>query len=414
VSANDVVSNQRNRAGICGAFETLVRAIREESPDYRHGVLYRDASRKLFALVKPVVGEFISAGEMDALVEFHFKSCARRLGMPSLEAVSLERGASSQLAQAAESFADMVAELPVRIIFRLPLFGAVLPEPQALDVEMTGDSVRLSARKIESGQPRKVTHSLTAEVALRGIPLGGLHNEVQSRALDQLKVCLAVGFLTGEIKQAPHWLSPPARLESPSVRIESPAGYDFAGSGVPSSHPTVLTYLCNLFLTKKRVGLSAAFRDFEFPIFIQCLAGTDSVEEGRISASLQWLFDSYAANDTTSRFLSIVFCIEALLSDEIGSPSRSVTDVVSDRLAVLTGSDQADRKKIRDGMRKAYSVRSKLVHGEKRRISPTDFDEYYSAVDIQARRALAETFRRLGEGSRERFSAGLDLPAMKR
>jgi hypothetical protein len=111
VSANDVVSNQRNRAGICGAFETLVRAIREESPDYRHGVLYRDASRKLFALVKPVVGEFISAGEMDALVEFHFKSCARRLGMPSLEAVSLERGASSQLAQAAESFADILCSV---------------------------------------------------------------------------------------------------------------------------------------------------------------------------------------------------------------------------------------------------------------------------------------------------------------
>jgi hypothetical protein len=80
-----------------------------------------------------------------------------------------------------------------------------------------------------------------------------------------------------------------------------------------------------------------------------------------IRRALEWGFDASIDEDEHMRFIKTCIGLEAAVADH--GEDRGITEQLADRCAFLLAKTAVDRTKIRDSMRKIYSLRSKLVHG---------------------------------------------------
>ena len=90
----------------------------------------------------------------------------------------------------------------------------------------------------------------------------------------------------------------------------------------------------------------------------------------RVFAGLEWLFDSEATEDQTLAFLQACIGLEAMLGDD--DKDEPLMQRLADRCAFLLGSGWKERGLLRDKFKAIYKLRSKLVHGRRRRLEPDE------------------------------------------
>jgi hypothetical protein len=104
---------------------------------------------------------------------------------------------------------------------------------------------------------------------------------------------------------------------------------------------------------------------------------------GHSSETLQHQFDSFIA-------------LEALLGDEEEESIANgrITDRLADRYAFLVGTTAMDRARRRDGFKRLYKVRGRVVHGNQSRAALAhDFASRYEVLEM-ARAAITEEAKR--------------------
>jgi hypothetical protein len=91
-------------------------------------------------------------------------------------------------------------------------------------------------------------------------------------------------------------------------------------------------------------------------------------EDGeRVRAGLEWAFDAAIEKDETRAFLYACIGIEALLGD--GEAERGgLTEKLADRCAFMLGESIRERRDLIGSFKGLYKLRSKLVHGRKKRL----------------------------------------------
>lgn len=123
--------------------------------------------------------------------------------------------------------------------------------------------------------------------------------------------------------------------------------------------------------------------------------------EGIYSAAL-WLFDSRVESNETVAFLNACIGLEAILGDD---NKDSITERLADRCAYLLARTSVTRAKMRDDVRGLYNLRSKIVHGRRRRLSSRgDLD---SAKGLLQKVIQAEIFNYLKADRESRESTEL-------
>jgi hypothetical protein len=77
--------------------------------------------------------------------------------------------------------------------------------------------------------------------------------------------------------------------------------------------------------------------------------------------ALEWSFDAALEEDETTQFIKICIGLEAVLAEQ--APGVGVTEQLADRGAFLLSRTATSREDTRKEIRKIYSLRSKIVHG---------------------------------------------------
>lgn len=120
---------------------------------------------------------------------------------------------------------------------------------------------------------------------------------------------------------------------------------------------------------EKHIGNMNLYRLFSSNIN---LVEDESKEIERIKTSLEWYFDGLVNQNETFRFILFATSIEALLGDPKKTEGVAVTEQLSDRCAFLTAKNSAERATIKKNFKKAYDVRSKIIHQGKSRLDDTE------------------------------------------
>lgn len=86
-----------------------------------------------------------------------------------------------------------------------------------------------------------------------------------------------------------------------------------------------------------------------------------SNESRRIKMAIDWYLTSFGNEDSLMSFLQICMGLEAIFGDD--QDQGGLTKMLGDRCAYLIGKNIQQRKNIKDGFNKIYTMRSKIVHG---------------------------------------------------
>lgn len=114
-----------------------------------------------------------------------------------------------------------------------------------------------------------------------------------------------------------------------------------------------------------------------------------------IKNALEWGFDSYIkSSEPTMAFILTAVALEAILGDS--KLKEGVTERLADRCSYLVGMNISERSIIRAKFNEFYSVRSKLIHGRQRRLSPDD-----STLLLWGRNILSQVLYREIFGSKK-------------
>lgn len=99
-------------------------------------------------------------------------------------------------------------------------------------------------------------------------------------------------------------------------------------------------------------------------------------------SALEWQFDAEVDDEPLSSFIKTCIGLEAALGED--SDEDRITERLADRCAYLLHSIPVERAKTREAMRGIYKLRSKLVHGQKTRLSEADTKlAFYGKVHLQ-------------------------------
>ncbi|HCU1193505.1 TPA: hypothetical protein OUG42_005439, partial [Klebsiella pneumoniae] len=103
-------------------------------------------------------------------------------------------------------------------------------------------------------------------------------------------------------------------------------------------------------------------------------------------AAMDWYMNAQMVMDETMSFIQICMGLEALLGDK-REGSIGLTQTLSDRCSYLIGKGMSDREEIKKQLKKAYELRSAIVHGLKNRINESE-KEYVKNATLFLRRAI--------------------------
>ena len=106
------------------------------------------------------------------------------------------------------------------------------------------------------------------------------------------------------------------------------------------------------------------------------LSQADSPGFQRVTAAIEWLFDSETAADQTMGYLAACIGIESILGDD--EKGELHTTRLADRYAYMLGRDRTERGKLAKTFLQAFSVRGTLVHARQPRLSRDDQEHLHS------------------------------------
>jgi hypothetical protein len=109
---------------------------------------------------------------------------------------------------------------------------------------------------------------------------------------------------------------------------------------------------------------------------MQC-PGEEWIDAVRIRTALEWSFDADSSDNQTLSLIQACIGLEALLGDD--AQDEPVVARLADRCAYVLGKSEKERIDIRKRFRRIYEIRSKLVHGRRARINPSDAEQLSAA-----------------------------------
>jgi hypothetical protein len=95
-------------------------------------------------------------------------------------------------------------------------------------------------------------------------------------------------------------------------------------------------------------------------------------ETNRITAAMEWHFDSLVEKDLTMKFIKVCIGLESLLGED--KSDGSLTKTLADRCAYLNAKCITDRATIRDTFKNLYEARSSLIHGVNRQLKNDEIE----------------------------------------
>ena len=92
----------------------------------------------------------------------------------------------------------------------------------------------------------------------------------------------------------------------------------------------------------------------------------------RIKSASQWLLDSHSGTNELLSFVQATVCLEILLGDKAASEVVGLGELLRNRCAYLIAESHQDREQVMKQFSEIYSVRSKIVHAGKNRLSRSE------------------------------------------
>lgn len=199
------------------------------------------------------------------------------------------------------------------------------------------------------------------------------NSPVSIQALNKFKHVVMLSIFLGLLEIKEQNIGPAFGLQEPV--------YEFSLNGFMSNDakcrlPFLYTHaLASLFLTRKgeetykKLGsLDTEDQFHEFYTIKFCL---DSTDEScmRIKASLEWLFESYFMQNTTTSLVMTCLAIESLIGDD---DSKNKKEVLASRLSFSIGKTYNHRKQLHDEFVAFYNKRSRIVHGSETMLNTTE------------------------------------------
>lgn len=99
----------------------------------------------------------------------------------------------------------------------------------------------------------------------------------------------------------------------------------------------------------------------------------DPEKNQRLIASGQWLFDSYANEDSLLAYVQAMVSLEIIVGDQVPSSEVSLGETLRNRCAYLVAQSLSEREEILTDFSQIYSVRSQIVHNGKNKLSNQEF-----------------------------------------
>lgn len=199
------------------------------------------------------------------------------------------------------------------------------------------------------------------------------NSPVSIQALNKFKHVVMLSIFRGLLEIKEQNIGPAFGLQEPV--------YEFTLNGFMSNDvkcrlPFLYTHaLASLFLTRKGEetykeleSLNTGDQFQEINTIKYCL---DSTDEScmRIKASLEWLFESFFMQNTTTSLVMTCLAMESLLGDD---DSKNKKEVLASRFSFSIGKTYNDRKKLHDEFVAFYNKRSRIVHGSETMLNTTE------------------------------------------
>ncbi|MBD8525316.1 HEPN domain-containing protein [Pseudomarimonas arenosa] len=310
-----------------------------------------------------------------------------------LKGIALEVGPvpdidNTKLREIADSFSQFLSSLPqtTRLAIRvseLPLAGPGLKElGQGYSLVKLGDSID------------KLSQYICVEVPGIALPRSG-RVTVQD-ALDKAKVWIAIESLRGGFRRRYSASISPIDVKAPTFIHSAVDGAE--GNAIPvQGHDEMAVHCRSLIVEARPVGLISPSQPYQIPHILTLHDKAHAATSQPIMSACQWLIDGDCTSDDSAKFLNYCLGLEALLSEKAGrrKPSGESGDLdappsmmIADRCAFLLGDTVEQRDEIRKEMGQLYALRSKLVHGRTRRLSPEEHRH-----GVRARRLLGDLIK---------------------
>lgn len=148
----------------------------------------------------------------------------------------------------------------------------------------------------------------------------------------------------------------------------------------------VLPLQISNFLDDLKINENKKHLSIEKLSFINSLINDSSEPAMYIKSAMDWYMNSQMVMDETMSFIQICMGLEALLGDK-REQGVGITQTLSDRCSYLIGKGMDDREEIKKQLKKAYELRSAIVHGLKNRINASE-KEYVNNATLFLRRAI--------------------------
>ena len=141
------------------------------------------------------------------------------------------------------------------------------------------------------------------------------------------------------------------------------------------------------FYTTLRLRLPYKVSNREIDNFIFIFDDKNSSKNLQIKNVIKWLGESKLDNDIKGKFFKAMIALESIMEvDPKNNFGFSITEQISTMAAIIVEDDISKRKSIKIKIKKEYTNRSSLVHGENANISEDDYDFVFKLVRALIRR----------------------------
>lgn len=141
------------------------------------------------------------------------------------------------------------------------------------------------------------------------------------------------------------------------------------------------------------VGLFGSLSDEPRPLDTQALkrhlgdgvqyllrSSEDDEETIQLKAGINWAFDALINQNETFSFVQACIAIEAILGSS--NPDESLTKSIINRCVYLLGESVSERKALAEDVREIYKIRSKIVHGSRKKLKNKEIQYFNKAREI--------------------------------
>lgn len=106
----------------------------------------------------------------------------------------------------------------------------------------------------------------------------------------------------------------------------------------------------------------------------------------KIFDSISWFSESQKNTNAPHKIIVFIIALETLLSDSRmadGTSDKSISELFSDRGAIILHEDYENRLKTKKKLKKIYGLRSAIVHGSKREVAKSANEELNTVFEIE-------------------------------